>query len=208
MRRWTDRIDWVQSMELPMVLLENLRKMTHDSDMQNSESLLGTVAHLGVLEDLYTAMMPTVYRFAVARLGRSDGEEVTSEVFHAAAVAFNDGRSEQVSPAWIMAVARNKVIDRWRRAERRNAIALLHRPRPEDLMSFPEDWSESERRHEVMAALDSIKPRHRALLVAHYVDGISAPQMAEALGASPSSIESALARARRSFRRAYGEVQR
>ncbi len=204
----TDRIIGAQAIKSPMVVLEDLRNVANTQGTQNSESQPGTPAHLGELEDLYVTMMPTVYRFAVARLGQSDGEEVTAEVFHAAAVAFNDGRSDHVTPAWLMAVARNKVIDRWRKAQRRNAIALLHRPRPEDLMSFPQDWSEPESRQEVMVTLDSIKPRHRAVLIAHYVDGMTAPELAEALGASTASIESLLARARRSFRKAYGEVQR
>lgn len=156
-------------------------------------------------ETVYRTNLPNVYRYATARLGTSDGEEVTAEVFHAAAVAFNDGREEQVSGAWLMAVTRNKVIDRWRKAERRNALAHLIRPGKGDLVSFPEDWAVDPNREAVLAALDKVSERHRALLVLHYVDGMPAPEIAETLGISVSSIESALARARRSFRRHYGE---
>jgi RNA polymerase sigma-70 factor (ECF subfamily) len=159
-------------------------------------------------EVLYREMLPTVYRFTTARLGRSEGEDVASEVFHAAAIAFRDGRREQVTPAWLMAVARNKVIDRWRRAQRRSAIDLLHRSREEDLMEFPSDWSVAERRPAVMAALERMKPRHRNLLLAHYVDGIPAPELAETLDTSVSAVESALARARHSFKKLYEGQER
>jgi RNA polymerase sigma-70 factor (ECF subfamily) len=156
-------------------------------------------------EVLYCEMLPTVYRFTTTRLGHADGEDVAAEVFHAAAIAFQDGRRQQVTPAWLMAVARNKVIDRWRRAQRRNAIDFLHHAREEDLMDFPKDWSASERRPAVMAALDRIKPRHRNLLIAHYVDGIPAPELAETLEMSVAAVESALARARTSFKKHYVE---
>ena len=156
-------------------------------------------------ETVYRKNLPDVYRYATARLGTSDGEEVTAEVFHAAAVAFNDAREEHVTPAWLMAVTRNKVIDRWRKAERRNALAHLLQPGKGDLVTFPDDWAADPNREAVLAALDKVSDRHRALLILHYVDGMPAREIAETLGMSVSSIESALARARGSFRRYYGE---
>lgn len=160
-------------------------------------------------EELYRTMLPTVYRFTTARLGPVEGEDVAGEVFHAAVVAYTDGRRDAVTPAWLMAVARNKVIDRWRKAERRNAITFLNRKRPTELMSFPEDWAESPQRGAVLATLDRLTPRHRNLLVAHYVDGMAVPELADLIGSSVAAIESALARARRSFRAHYDpEVSR
>ena len=159
-------------------------------------------------EAIYRAMVPTVHRFVVTRLGASEAEDVVAEVFHAAAVAFTDGRSHQVTDAWLMAVARNKVIDRWRTAERRSAIALRNRGRRDDYVEFPHDWAADPRREQVLAALDRCKPAERTLLVLHYLDGIPAPELAPVLDCSVSAVESRLARARRSFRQFYDpEVQ-
>ena len=158
---------------------------------------------LDAFERLYRSMLPTVYRYTTARLGRSEGEDVTSEVFHAAAIAFVDGRGEQVTDAWLMAVARNRVIDRWRKAERRSALAHLVHRRQDEQVVFPEDWTAASTREHVLDALGAIKPRHRRLLIAHYVDGIPAPELAEHLGTTATAIESALARARASFRKQY-----
>lgn len=160
---------------------------------------------LDKFECLYRSMLPTVYRYTAARLGRSEGEEVTSEVFHAAAIAFVDGRGEQITDAWLMAVARNRVIDRWRKAERRSALAHLVHRRQDEHVVFPEDWTAASTREHVLDTLDAIKPRHRRLLIAHYVDGIPAPELADHLGTTATAIESALARARASFRRQYDE---
>ena len=124
-------------------------------------------------------------------------------MFHAAAVAFTDGRAERVTPAWLMAVTRNKVIDRWRTAERRSAIALRNRGRRDDYVEFPDDWTADPRREHVLAALDRCKSDERTLLVLHYLDGMPASELADAMGCSISAMESRLARARRSFRRFY-----
>lgn len=152
---------------------------------------------------LYDTEFGSVYRYASARLGRSDGEEVTADVFHAAALAYADGHESTVTPAWLMAVTRNKVIDRWRRAERHKAKRHLAWPREEEAVEFPEHWTHPETRESVLLALDRMKPRHRSLLILHHVDGISVPEIAAALGESARSAESALARARASFRRNY-----
>lgn len=155
-------------------------------------------------EALYRAMVPTVHRFVANRLGESEAEDVVSEVFHAAAVAYTDGRADQVTNAWLMAVARNKVIDRWRRAERRAAIALRNRTRAEDQMAFPADWTADPRRERVLAALDRCTPAERTLLVLHYLDGMPVAALAEEMQCSVSAMGSRLARARRSFRTVYG----
>ena len=124
-------------------------------------------------------------------------------MFHAAALAYARNGPEAVTRPWLFAVARNKVIDRWRKATRAKARLELAVPRREDLVDFPDDWSDDERREAVLEALNNISSRHRTLLVLHHVDGMTVRELAEAADETPSAIESALARARRAFRRVY-----
>lgn len=184
-----------------------------DEDSVNATGIAGrrnpsaqehTVAELHALFDQHVA---TVHRYVVSRLGQDLAEEVVSEVFHAAAVAYRDGRGHQVTIAWLMATTRNKVIDQWRRAARRKAKDHLIRPRAEDLVTFPEHWHEDSRRPAVLAALERCDQRHRAVLILHYVDGMTAPEIAESLGVTTAAIESLLARARRAFRRHYRDPE-
>ncbi len=157
-------------------------------------------------ENLYGEMLPVVYRYATARLGRMDGEEVTADVFHAAATLFQSGRSNEVTPAWLMAVAKNKVIDRWRRDERRNKIAHLVERRPQDMKTESAEHVASERWTDVMATLDRLPVNYRSLLVLRYVDDLSLAELAERTGITEAAAESALARARRAFRGVFEEV--
>lgn len=70
-------------------------------------------------------------------------------------------------------------------------------------MEFPPDWANSSNRAEVMAALDQLTMRHRSLLILHYVDGMTVPELAERLDENVAALESAMARARAAFRRHY-----
>lgn len=153
-------------------------------------------------EHLYRENVKTVNVYTSARLGRDAGEDVTAEVFHAAVVAIRSGRSEQVTVSWLMTVARNKVIDRWRLAGRRKAKAHLLHMR-DDLASFPPDWNDDHRRDAVLTALSKIKERHRILLTLHHVDGMPIVEIVNVMQQSNEAIESALVRARQAFRRLY-----
>lgn len=158
------------------------------------------------LESLYTANVRTVYNYARARLGATEGEDVTAEVFVAAAAEIERNGLERVTTAWLMAVAHNKVIDRWRRARtRRSKWPALVSASPLTQPDETDRVAQNPTREAVLDALDRLVPRQRAVLVLHHVDGFSAPAVAEQLGLSTAAVESLLARARRTFRAHYCE---
>jgi RNA polymerase sigma-70 factor (ECF subfamily) len=172
-----------------------------DRGMREAERAMGT---FDAFDAVYDAEFAHVHRYTTSRLGRNDGEEVTADVFHAAALAFADGRGHQVTGAWLMTVARNKVIDRWRREERRRSRAHLIWTSERDAVdAFPDHWSSAATRRSVLDALDRLPRRYRTLLIAHYVDEMSVAEIVATVGGSVRSVESALARARRAFRATY-----
>lgn len=170
---------------------------------RSSEQVAGGGAPpLRALEEVFRTNVGMVYGYAAARLGRAEGEDVVGEVFQAAALAFSDGRADRVSPAWLMAVTRNKVIDRWRTAERRMAKThLLDQLR--EVVGPLEISLDRERRDQVLDTLSELSARHRMLLVLHHLEGQSVPEIADALGENERAVESALVRARSRFRTLY-----
>ncbi len=155
---------------------------------------------------LYEEMLPNVYRYATARLGVLVGEEVCSDVFHAAAKALREGRGAEVTPAWLMTVARNKVIDQWRRQERRQKITHLVSVRRVDLIEPSAEDEASKQWTDVMHALDQLPERYRTLLTLRYLDDLTVAELARVSGQSESATESALARARTAFRTLFAEA--
>ena len=107
-----------------------------------------------------------------------------------------------MSIAWLVRVARNKLVDHWRRQareERKLAPGRTTRCRTDD------PWDERldvHRAHEVLAQLG---PHHQAALTLRYLDGLSVPEVAERLGRTVHATEALLVRARTAFRRAYDE---
>lgn len=143
---------------------------------------------------LYEEMSPVVFGYARARLGHTEAEDVTADVFHAAASQAKAGDIGVVTAAWLMTVTRNKVIDHWRRSERHSRVIAQVRSHE---ITITLDQSEHDH---VMDALDDIRPDYRAVLILKYLEGCSVTKIAETLEVSQAAAESRLARARRALR--------
>lgn len=147
-----------------------------------------------------------MYSFAAQRLGPSEAEDVTSEVFQAAALAHRDRPDSPLTTGWLIAVCKNKVVDRWRAQSVRKSKAHLIVERFGRGSAPAADRSIDLRDTAVLAALDRVSDRHRTLLILHHIDGMPIAELADATGLSRVAIESTLARARRSFRRAFDGI--
>ena len=75
--------------------------------------------HRQDLLDLYDRALPEVHSYLMHRCrGRLLAEDLTSETFLAAVAAVKAGKVETVTVAWLIGIARNKLVDHWRREER------------------------------------------------------------------------------------------
>lgn len=156
------------------------------------------------LLQLYDATLPTVFGYLLHRCGdRQDAEDLTTETYLAAATELRAGRQPQLDSAWILGIARHKLIDHWRRKEREErrleAVAGL-------AVDFADPWEERLDAQLANEALRQLPHPHRAALTLRYVDDLPVPQVAAALGRSLHATESLLARARSSFRDAYTAI--
>jgi RNA polymerase sigma-70 factor, ECF subfamily len=110
-----------------------------------------------------------------------------------------------VTVAWLIGIARHKLVDHWRREarERRRLRAV------EDLTDpFDDPWDAELDREAAHAALAELSPVNRAALTLRYLDGLAVPEVAEHLGRTVAATEQVLSRAKRAFRASYGEEGR
>ncbi|MBM3674009.1 MAG: sigma-70 family RNA polymerase sigma factor [Actinobacteria bacterium] len=151
---------------------------------------------------LYDRTLPEVYGYLRARVGTTAlAEDLTSETFLAAVDALRRGRGDQLSGAWLMTVARNKLVDHWRRREREERS--LHLAHDHDVVVEPWDAHlDAAHAREVLATL---AVEHRAALTLCYLDGLPVVQVADLLGRTLHATEALLVRTRAAFRRAYGD---
>lgn len=152
------------------------------------------------LLELYDAALPEVYGYVLSRCGqRALAEDLTAETFLAAVDACRRS-AEAPSVAWLIGVARHKLVDHWRRVarEERGLRALAgQREEPED------PW---DRRLDAMVAtqvLARLGPHHRAALTLRYLDGLPVAVVAGHLGRTEHATEALLVRARSAFRKSY-----
>jgi len=158
----------------------------------------------GVREQ-YDALLAEVYGFALARCGdRALAEDVTQDAFAAAVTACRAGRTDAFGAPFLVTVARNKLVDHWRRARREEAKHVRAYQRPVgDLDELLTEIDAAALRERVLAALGDLPLAQRTALTFHYLDGLPVAEIAQQLGSSEHAAESMLARAREKFRVAY-----
>jgi RNA polymerase sigma-70 factor, ECF subfamily len=129
-------------------------------------------------------------------------EELAAESVLAAVDRLTTGSIDAVTPAYVIGIARHKLVDHWRseERERRHLTALAARRETsvddEQLSSF-----EPGRALDVLARL---RPAHRSVLTLRYLDDLPVGAIAQLLGRSVDSTETLLMRAKREFRSRYG----
>lgn len=156
-----------------------------------------------VLLDLYDTALPDVFGYVVRRCGdRSVAEDLTAEVFLAAAGAVRRGAVPDLTVAWLIGVARNKLVDHWRRTARleRTLRAVTGSHVAEDA-----DWTDDLVEGPALDALHRLGAHHQAALTLRYLDGLPVADVAEHLGRTLHATEALLVRAKAAFRKAYRE---
>jgi len=159
-------------------------------------SELSTTADQGrALVDLYDAALPDVYGYLASRCGSAaQAEDLTSETFLAAVDAIRRDAVPELTVAWLIGVARHKLVDHWRRQEReQRATAVL------DGTADPIDdaWDVQ---LDIMTAHDTLAElggHHRSALTLRYLDGLPVREVAACLGRTEGATEVLLVRARR-----------
>ena len=155
---------------------------------------------------IYPAALPAVYGYLLPRCRSvTVAEDLTAETFLAAVAAVRRGQVREVTVAWLVGIARHKLVDHWRSAgrERRGLAAVEAGQADSD-----DPWDEILDLHAAHAALWRLSLPQRVALTLRYLDGLSVPEVAEQLGRSVHATETLLVRARAALRRVYGEEER
>ena len=167
--------------------------MNPTEDLDTADAAEGLVA-------LYDRVLPEVYGYLIRRCGSPTvAEDLTAETFMAAAAAVRRVPPTRVEAPWLMTVARNKLVDHWRREARRDrALRLVALPAGHD-----EDELGELSEGPALEVLRTLAAPQRAALMLRHLDGLSVPEVAELLGRSVQATDALLSRGRVAFRRAY-----
>jgi RNA polymerase sigma-70 factor (ECF subfamily) len=150
---------------------------------------------------IYRVALPQIYGYLLLRCGSTAlAEDLTSETFLAAVNASRHGTVTEVSTAWLVGVARHKLVDHWRRLEReQRGLASA----AASTVDVEDPWDEWLDREAAYAALADLPISQRAALTLRYLDGLPVADVAEHLGRTLHGTETLLVRSRAALRRHY-----
>ena len=152
---------------------------------------------------IYDRALPQVYGYLAARCGGpSLAEDLTAETFLAAVSAVQRRTVPDLTVAWLIGVARHKLVDHWRRREREERRLEAVR---DSASGIDDPWDATLERDRAREVLGQLGAHHRAALVLRYLDGRPVPEVAVHLDRTVHATEALLVRARRAFRAAYTE---
>jgi RNA polymerase sigma-70 factor (ECF subfamily) len=150
---------------------------------------------------IYDRAVPEVYGYLLPRCpNRTTAEDLTAETFLAAVSAVQRDAVPHMTVAWLVGVARHKLVDHWRRQAREERKL---RAVESGTVEAEDPWDRHLDAHRAHDVLGRIAPQFRAALTLRYLDGLSVPEVADLLGRTVTATEALLVRAKAAFRREY-----
>ena len=156
-----------------------------------------------VLVALYDSALPEVYGYLASRCGSASvAEDLTSETFLAAVDAIRRKSVPDLTVAWLIGVARHKLVDHWRRREVEERTLKAADPHPDDVKA-EDRWDVQLDALVAHRTLADLAPQHRSALTLRYLDGLPVREVAACLDRTEGATEVLLVRAKAAFRSAY-----
>lgn len=147
---------------------------------------------------------------AVLRLARSYvgdaalAEDVFQDVFVQAFRSASELRDPQAMRSWLLTITANRSRDHLRSWTRRNVSYVRELPERGDVDSPPESMHEDRALADAVLALPL---PFREVVLLHYYEQLSIPEVAQVLGIPSVTVRTRLHRARRALRRALREQE-
>lgn len=144
----------------------------------------------------------SVYRLALRMCGNAhDAEEVAQEAFVAAWKGLPAFRGESKFSSWLYQLTTNAAIDFLRREKRhRTATPIEDEPEPATPDTPQQALEESEVRHALQQALDTLTPEHREIFLLRQMRQLSYEEIGRLLGLESGTVKSRLSRAKKQLR--------
>jgi RNA polymerase sigma-70 factor (ECF subfamily) len=168
-----------------------------DERVPSPEASLAAAARTGdrsAFGRLYDRFSPMVHGLLLARVPRSDVDDLVQDVFLQAMRRLGSLRNDEAFGPWLAAIARNRARDHWRRGD--DTVPL-----PEDVPGPPHPEGQAVA---VLAAIRRLPDAYRETLVLRLVEGMTGPEIAERTGLTPGSVRVNLHRGFAMLREALG----
>lgn len=169
----------------------------------------------GAIDALLERHQARIYRFGMKMCRNSeDARDVLQETLLAMARGVGDFREESSMSTWLYRVARSFCLKKHRKSKfAPSKVASLETDLPLEANRLvakgkrPDEVLEGKELQEALEeSIDSLDPMYKEVLLLRDFEGLTAPEVAEALGLSVDAVKSRLHRARLAVRSAFSRL--
>ena len=145
--------------------------------------------------ELYQRYNARVYTYHLARTGNiHDAQDLTSQTFIAALKNIGSYNARGSFPAWLMGIARHKLVDHYRSRKPLDSLDQAEQvagsdPSPEDCLD------QNTQLQRIHLALDTLPPQRAEALSLRFFAGLKSIEIASILGISESAVKMLVYRA-------------
>jgi RNA polymerase sigma-70 factor, ECF subfamily len=130
---------------------------------------------------LYQLYAPLVHGVLLARLPRSEVDDMVQDIFLHAFRKLHTLRDTRAFGPWIAMIARNRAMDFHRRSH--ETIELT-----DDVRGADSSQASQTRAEEILAIICTLPDAYRETLVLRLVEGMTGPEIATRTGLTPASV--------------------
>lgn len=170
--------------------------------MRSDEELAQKARHSSeAFAELYRRNLKVVYSYHLARVGNvHDAQDLTTQTFLAAQEVISSFRGQGKFAAWLMAIARRKTADYFRR--RRSTFPLEEADQIADSSITPEEFVNQQLSLEQVAqALRRLSPERAEAIALQIFGKLSVTEVAQVMGKSEAAVKMLICRALKDLRK-------
>jgi RNA polymerase sigma-70 factor (ECF subfamily) len=142
-------------------------------------------------EKLYDHYQPQIYRFVLVKVShKEDAEDLTHQIFMNAWTNIRSYRDVGLPfSSWLYAIARNEVIDFYRRQKPRIPLDDYAAELIADQHTLDVDTETRLSIERAMEAIRLLKPEHQDVILMRFVEEMSVREVAQTIGKSEGAIK-------------------
>lgn len=148
-----------------------------------------------VLEELFQQYSNLIYRYIFLMTKcKEEAEDLTQEVFINAYRGLTHYRGESSYKTWLYSIARNVIIDNYRKKRKINGLIDL--PLPDQNQLVPEEILDRKEKAQILyRAIMELKFPYREIIILRKIKGYSIVETANILGCAEGKVKVTLHRA-------------
>ncbi|MDF2379603.1 MAG: RNA polymerase sigma factor [Candidatus Gracilibacteria bacterium] len=171
------------------------------------EQSVSAMPFLMTFDDYYHDYKKKVYNFFFYRLDRDSAlvDDLTSDTFIKAFEKFESYDDTYAFSTWIYTIARNTMIDYFRRHKKTTSIETMNEKgieiEDEDSTDFENKLSAEMSVEQVKEVLDTLPALQRECIVLKYLEDMETSQIADIMGESEGNVRQSISRGMKRLRK-------